>query len=137
MAARRLEIEFFGKLGVYRKVHKSAAKGHKVISTRWVDTNKGEEKTPDYRSRLVGREINTQKRLGLFAATPPFDALRIIINNAATCLVMIKDVRRAYLYAKITRDVYIELPKEDPKYGTGLLGKLKLCLNGTRDAAKR
>ena len=26
---------------------------------------------------------------------------------------MINDVRRAYLYAKIFRDVYIELPKED------------------------
>ncbi len=49
---------------------------------------------------------------------------------------MINDARRAYFYAKITRDVYIELPKEDPKFGTGLLGKLKLCLYGTRDAAK-
>ena len=49
---------------------------------------------------------------------------------------MINDVRRAYFYAKINRDVYIELPKEDPKFGTGLLGKLRLCLYGTRDAAK-
>ena len=49
---------------------------------------------------------------------------------------MINDVRRAYFYAKIQRDVYIELPKEDPDYGKGLLGKLKLCLYGTRDAAK-
>ncbi len=32
--------------------------------------------------------------------------------------------------------MYIELPKGDPKLGTGLLGKLKLCLYGTRDAAK-
>ena len=49
---------------------------------------------------------------------------------------MINDVRRAYFYAKITRDVYIELPKEGPKYGTGLLGKLKRFLYGTRDVAK-
>ena len=49
---------------------------------------------------------------------------------------MINDVRRAYFYAKIQRDVYIELPKEDPDHGKGLLGKLKLCLYGTRDAAK-
>ena len=66
-----------------------------------------------------------------------------MISHAATypeCgpqrVVMINDVRSAYFYAKITRDVYIELPKEDPKFGTGLLGKLKLCLYGTRDAAK-
>ena len=51
-------------------------------------------------------------------------------------LLMINDVRRAHFYAKIQRDVYIELPKEDPDHGKGLLGKLKLCLYGTRDAAK-
>ena len=49
---------------------------------------------------------------------------------------MINDVRRAYFYAKIQRDVYIELPKEDKDYGKGMLGKLRLCLYGTRDAAK-
>ena len=77
----------------------------------------------------------------MYAATPPLEALRIIISHAATypeCgpqrVVVINDVRRAYFYAKITRDVYIELPKEDPKFGTGLLGKLKLCLYGTKVA---
>ena len=50
-------------------------------------------------------------------------------------MIMIHDVRRAYFYAVIQRDVYIELPKEDPGHGKGLLGKLKLCPYGTRDAA--
>ena len=49
---------------------------------------------------------------------------------------MINDVRSAYVYARNQRDVYIELFKEDPDHGKGLLGKLKLCLHGTRDAAK-
>ena len=49
---------------------------------------------------------------------------------------MINDVRRAYFYAKIQRDVYIELPKEYSHYGKGMLSKPKLCLYGTRDAAK-
>jgi hypothetical protein len=48
---------------------------------------------------------------------------------------MVNDVRRAYFYAKIQRDVYIELPEEDEMHGK-MLGKLKLCLYGTRDAAK-
>ena len=51
-------------------------------------------------------------------------------------MVMVNDVRRAYFNAKITRDIYIEPPEEDPEYGTGKLGKLKLCLYGTRDAAE-
>ena len=49
---------------------------------------------------------------------------------------MINDVRRAYFYAKASRDLYIELPAEEPEAGPGVLGKLKLCLYGTRDAAK-
>ena len=49
---------------------------------------------------------------------------------------MINDVRRAYFYAKARRDIYIEIPAEDPDGGPGVLGKLELCLYGTRDAAK-
>ena len=49
---------------------------------------------------------------------------------------MINDVRRAYLYAKATSDRFIELPAEDPEASPDKLGKLELCLYGTRDAAK-
>ena len=31
------------------------ASGGKIISTKWLDTNKGDESKPNYRSRLVGR----------------------------------------------------------------------------------
>ena len=55
--ARRLEIEYFQKMQVYEKVPRWKARGKKVITTRWVDTDKGDENQPDYRSRLVGREI--------------------------------------------------------------------------------
>ena len=110
---------------------------------RWVDVNKGDSTDPEYRSRLVGREFAIGRDDALYAATPPLEALRLIISHAATHgeesarrMVMVNDVRRAYFYAKINRDVYIELPKEDPEYGKGKLGKLKLCLYGTRDAAK-
>ena len=48
---------------------------------------------------------------------------------------MVNDVRRAYFYAKIHRDVYIELPQQDEMHGK-MLGKLKLCLYGTRGATK-
>ena len=41
-------------------------------------------------------------------------------------------VRRAYLYAQINRDVFIELPEEDLHQGENLVGKLRLCLYGTR-----
>ena len=34
------------------------AAGYKVVGTRWIDINKGDETTPNYRSRLVGKEYN-------------------------------------------------------------------------------
>ena len=48
---------------------------------------------------------------------------------------MINDVSRAYFYAKSTRCMYIELPPEDPQADPEFLGRLRLCLHGTRDAA--
>ena len=144
-AARAIEMSYFEKLGVYERVPRShqVATGGKVIGVRWVDVNKGDAQDTNYRSRLVGREFNVGKDDALYASTPPLEALRLIVSHAATQaedgrrrLVMINDVRRAYFYAKIQRDVYIELPKEDPDYGKDILGKLRLCLYGTRDAAK-
>ena len=50
---------------------------------------------------------------------------------------MTNDMRRAYFYAPATRDVYIEFPKEDPHSARGdMVGNLKLCFYGTRDAAQ-
>ena len=54
--------------------------GKAPISIRWIDINKGDAEKPNYRSRLVAREINTHKRDDLFAATPPLEALKIILS---------------------------------------------------------
>ena len=48
---------------------------------------------------------------------------------------MIMDVKSAFLYGKVKRTVYIELPKEDPRSRKGdTLGKLIKAMYGTRDA---
>ena len=49
---------------------------------------------------------------------------------------MTNDVRRSCFYEKIKYDAHIEHPKVDKEHGKGLLGKLRLCLYGTRDAAQ-
>ena len=144
--ARSEEMAYFKKLGVYEVVPRDHQKktGGKVIGTRWVDVNKGDAANPNCRSRLVGREFNVGRDDSLYAATPPLEALRLVLSDAATWTgtnrerkaIMINDVRRAYFYARATRDIYIEIPPEDPDAAPGVLGKLKLCLHGTRDAAK-
>ena len=112
--ARRAEIQFFKKLGVYSKVDRE--KHMKVITTKWVDTNKGDKEEPNYRARLVGRELALSKRHDLFAATPPLEALRMLLSvlasrqgskrSADNFMLMSNDVRRAYFYAPATRPIY-------------------------------
>ena len=58
--ARKVEMDYFKRMNVYSKVAKQP--WMKVISTRWLDVNKGDAKNPDHRARLVAREINTHKR---------------------------------------------------------------------------
>ena len=49
-----------------------------------MDVNKGDEDRPEYRSRLVAKELKTDKRDDLFAATPPLEALKLLIYMAMT-----------------------------------------------------
>lgn len=115
-----------------------------MITTRWIDVNKGDAENPDYRSRLVGREIKKDQRPDLFAATPPLESLRMIMSICAShqdkqfpYRIMTSDIKRAYFFAKATKPIYIEIPVEDREEGDeGMVGKLNLSLYGTRDAAQ-
>ena len=80
--ARKLEMKLFEKMGVYKKVPRDVAKkmGCKVITTKWVDTNKGDTSRPNYRSRLIGREVKYDKRLDLFSATLPLETLKFLCS---------------------------------------------------------
>ena len=48
---------------------------------------------------------------------------------------MLDDLKRAYVHAKTSREVYVELPLEDPCWSADDVGRLNLALYGTRDAA--
>ena len=118
LKARLLEMEFFRKLKVYTKVKRQS--WMRVISTKWIDVNKGDAAAPDMRSRLVGRELNLSKRDDLFAGTPPLESLRFILSMCASRpdhRVMAIDVKRAYFYAPTTRPIYVEIPAEDREEG--------------------
>ena len=142
--ARRTEIKYFKEMGVYTKIKRQP--WMKPISTKWIDTNKGDEHNPNYRARLVGRELNLFKQEGLFAATPPLESLRMILSICASnqfnldendnFIVMSNDIKRAYFYAPVSRPMHIVIPDEDWEDGDeGYVGQLNLSLYGTRDAA--
>ena len=89
----------------------------------------------------MAREINTNRRDDLFAATPPLEALKTILSMTATAnkgeVIMVNDISRAFFNAKVERDVFVQLPGEDRWRGEeGMCGKLRLSMYGIRDAAQ-
>ena len=78
--------------------------------------------------------------MDLFAATPPLEAMKMVLSMAATGnkgdVVMVNDVSRAFFHAKVKRAVYVELPAEDKGPGDeNKCARLNYSMYGTRDAA--
>ena len=110
--AREEELGYIVDMEVFRLVDRGEAiqQGVKIVDAKWVDTNKGDADKPNMRSRYVGREFNNSKMDGLFAATPPLEALRYLVHRAATTssgfknkCIMNNDVRRAFFEAEAKR----------------------------------
>ena len=157
-AARMKELEYFTKKGVWIKVPRDRARqatGKSPISVRWVDVNKGDELNPNYRSRLVARQIKALDRSGAsyFATAPPLEALRTVLSLAMTRIgehrpdwrpdspsrtqLSFIDVSRAYFNAKIDQNekpTFVSLPGEDPD-SLSMCGQLLRHMYGTRPAA--
>ena len=58
--------------------------GRPPISVRWVEVNKGDDDNPNYRSRLVAREIRMAGEDSIFAPTQPLESLRMVLSYATT-----------------------------------------------------
>ena len=81
----------------------------------------------------------------MFAGTPPLEALRLLLSEAATKesgekrkVIMINDVSRAFFEAPMQRNLCIELPEEDmteEDKKNDMVGYLHQSLYGTGDAA--
>ncbi len=155
--ARRLELEYFAAKGVWAKRFRDECYKHTgkpPITVRWVDVNKGDDINPNYRSRLVAREIRRRGEDPIFAPTPPLESLRTVLSLAATDIagaprhdrrassdrrtqVSFVDISRAYFCASTDADKpsYVELPDEDPDSRRGMVGLLLKHMYGTRAAA--
>ena len=96
-------------------------------------------------SRLVAQEFATEADpMGeLFAPTPPLAATRWIMSGVASRgrggpgeeRLMLLDFKKAFLYADIERELYIEFPDDDERrQGGSNVGLLNKAMYGTRDA---
>ena len=83
MEGRRLEMQYFKEMGVYSEVDRKdiVAMGEKAIATKWHDTKKGAVTKPNYRNSLMANENIRDRRMYLFAATPPLEVLKLLISQ--------------------------------------------------------
>ena len=110
----------------------------------WVDTNKHDEISSKYWSRLVAKDFKRHNDRDFDSATPPVEMLRFVVSIAATgnsrtgrlWSIMANDVSRAYFDATNMRPVFVELCEEDrdPGYDS-MCGELMVSMYGTRTAA--
>ena len=121
--ARDKEMQYIEEKGVWRVVSRQEAEKRevKIVQTRWIDIDKGDKTHPNYRSRLVAKELQDGDQEGLFASTPPLEALKLLISMTATVnrgvttkerVIMTNDVARAFFEAPMRRTVCGELPRE-------------------------
>ncbi len=118
--------------------------GKMPVKVKWADTNKQDELSPKYRSRLVAKELKGFSDPDMYTATPPIEMLRCIISIAATGMsrrqgrrkIMVNDVARAYFNAPSLRPKFVEICEEDREpVDENLCGELLVSMYGTRPAA--
>ena len=90
-----------------------------VIGGRWVTCNKGDTANPKMRARYVATETNHQDDTAYFAATPPLEAIRLLLSKFAQrapsnrrLKLNFLDITKAYVHAVPVRSLYVKVPKE-------------------------
>ena len=109
--------------------------GKPPVTIRWVDVNKGDDVSPNIRSRLAARQIRQPGEEAVFAPTPPLESLRTILSLTATDItgrrrhvhdprseqrtqISAIDISRAYFNASMEEGpepIYVCLPPEHPE----------------------
>ena len=75
-------MDYINGKGVWEVTERKTAlaQGVPIVGTRWLDIEKGDAAHTNLRSRLVAQEYNDGSEYsGLFAATPPLEALRLLV----------------------------------------------------------
>ena len=93
----------------------------------------------------MAKEFNNGQEEGLYASTPPLEALRWLLSHAATFdhkakkqeekVILIADVSRAFFEAPMHRNVAVELPAEalaKEEMNRDLIGALDMSFYGNQ-----
>jgi hypothetical protein len=147
LAARHEELQWLQGAKVYEKkaieeCWQRTGKGPKT--RKWIDRNKGDREHPNYRSRIVVREVKKQHGAlpghMLFSNMPPLEAVKILCSELATrkknkkgtdLRLALYDISRAHFYGEA--QIYVTLPPGEEQEGYRAI--LKKTMYGTQDAS--
>ena len=131
-AAKAVELQKLSAFDVYEEV---LYEGQECISTRWILWHKGDE----VRARLVARGFEEEVVTEKDSPTVGKVAVRLFLVLSASKKWSVKttDIKSAFLQGNpIDREVFLVPPKES-NTGDGVVWKLKRCLYGLNDAARK
>ena len=147
--ARAEEMKWVKKQELWDVVDESqcwSETGKAPITLKWVDRNKSDDQKPNYRSRLVVREVKRATtplaEHESYSAMPPLEALKVLLSLMASKQFSTRgkryklgliDISRAHFYGQSKRRVYCTLPEGEEQAGKCAL--LKRTMYGTLDAA--
>ena len=134
LEAKQKEIENWRRNNVFEEVPDH---GQKVVSVRWVFTDKYIDGKHVTKARLVARGFEESELLQTDSPTCSKESIRlmtaIIASKGWRCNGI--DVKAAFLQGKtIDRDVYIKPPPEIESQN--ILWKLNVCVYGLNDASR-
>ena len=106
--ARNTEIRFLvDDLNAYKYDsvdNRLKTTGKRPMPVKWVDVNKRDAQRSEVRSRLAVAETK-HRTTQTFSATPPHEALRLLVSIAT----------RAHPHCTARRQLWVQLPAEDPR----------------------
>ena len=114
--AREEELSAMRKFKVYRVVKRSEARGHKLLTSKWVHKRKTNERgeVNRYKAGLVTRgfaqrEYDNYHPDEVFAHVVDRNSLRAVLSLAASSDLRVYsfDVSNAYLQAELKETIYI------------------------------
>ncbi|CAK0811159.1 unnamed protein product, partial [Prorocentrum cordatum] len=127
-AGRKEEMEFLRGLGAYACDSKQRGReetGRDPVPMVWVDVNKGDERKPNVHCRPCVAETRYRASMHLggpsqtFSATPPCEALRMLISFCCSPwnveedhrVLMFLGVARAHPHCEMKRKLWVKLPQ--------------------------
>ena len=134
-------MEYYDKMHVFDKVlvdqcWERTGKAH--LKARWVDIDKG----TGYRFRWATKQFKGSDSEEWFAATPPIEALGALISYTMVGpkekALMVCDVSRAFFYAPVQHEIFMELCEEAKKtvVDNNMCAKLRMSMYGTKASAQ-